>query len=103
MNQRKLVGPQNDLTGQRFGKLVAIKPESSNQYGYYWLCKCDCGEVTIARAARLRAGDALSCGCQQGPAKTKRTKATKPKPEKIPWGPGHIINWKEYFNAYSID
>ena len=53
-----------DLTGQRFGRLEAIKPSHKDSYGkWHWLCKCDCGnEVTISRA-HLRDGNTKSCGC----------------------------------------
>lgn len=56
-----------DITGQKFGKLTALyrdesKPKGKSQYAY-WICKCDCGNITSVRGAHLRAGEALSCGC----------------------------------------
>lgn len=52
-----------DLTGIRFGKLVAIKPCGKKEKKTVWLCKCDCGnEVEIVGTA-LSSGNAKSCGC----------------------------------------
>lgn len=63
-----------DISGQRFGKLVAIKRAyyKKNQ-GYLWLCKCDCGGECLVPAARLRNGNTRSCGC----LKPKRTPIDK--------------------------
>lgn len=53
-----------DLTGQRFGRLVAVKCTSTKQNGnYMWLCKCDCGAETVVKADHLRRGETISCGC----------------------------------------
>lgn len=55
-----------DLTGKRFGKLVAIKllPKSKGQYGTsrWWLCRCDCGNYTNAPTGQLNIGSIQSCG-----------------------------------------
>lgn len=53
-----------DLTGQRFGRLVAIEPVGkSNSHGVLWRCKCDCGKEVDTRANYLRNGGTTSCGC----------------------------------------
>lgn len=52
-----------DISGQRFGKLVAIEPTSKIRTGYLWKCQCDCGNETQALAATLRYGKKVSCGC----------------------------------------
>lgn len=55
-----------DITGQRFGRLVALKVAGKNKYGrYLWLCKCDCGNEKIAAGNDLRRGATKSCGCFQ--------------------------------------
>ena len=54
-----------DLTGQRFGKLVAKKYMFSDRHGRYWLCECDCGKEKIANTCELRRGDVVSCGCKR--------------------------------------
>ncbi|MCL1791004.1 MAG: AP2 domain-containing protein [Peptococcaceae bacterium] len=51
-----------DLSGQRFGRLVAISFESKKKNSY-WTCKCDCGNETSVSANSLRLGEIKSCGC----------------------------------------
>ena len=56
-----------DLTGQRFGKLIAIKPtDDRRNRSVMWECKCDCGNTTYVRAIALRPGGTNSCGCEHG-------------------------------------
>tara|TARA_Y100000310_G_scaffold91334_1_gene88687 strand:+ start:7367 stop:8404 length:1038 start_codon:yes stop_codon:yes gene_type:complete len=50
-----------DLTGQRFGRLVAIRRISSSPT--YWLCRCDCGKPRKIFMGNLRSGVTKSCGC----------------------------------------
>ena len=55
-----------DITGKRFGKLVAIKKLRSGGRkggGSIWLCQCDCGNTTESSVANLNIGDKRSCGC----------------------------------------
>ena len=54
-----------DLTGQRFGRLVAIKIVSRDDKNRKpkWLCKCDCGKETIVGSTDLLSGTTKSCGC----------------------------------------
>ncbi len=56
-----------DLTGQRFGRLVALeraeKPKNKKTKGTYWLCQCDCGEQQYVLGIGLRSKWAKSCGC----------------------------------------
>lgn len=52
-----------DLSGQRFGRLVAISPAPKTKKRTQWLCKCDCGNETIVDTADLRRGHTQSCGC----------------------------------------
>lgn len=47
-----------DITGQRFGRLVAVSYEPGK-----WLCRCDCGKTTLATGGNLRSGNTTSCGC----------------------------------------
>jgi hypothetical protein len=55
-----------DLTGQRFGRLIAIKPIGKHKNrSIIWECKCDCGCITQALSARLKTGEKRSCGCLQ--------------------------------------
>ena len=53
-----------DITGQRFGKLIAIKPiEEKKRSTLQWLCQCDCGRRCIVDGSFLRRGLTQSCGC----------------------------------------
>lgn len=53
-----------DITGQRFGKLVALNYEIKNQKTY-WKCQCDCGNITTVAGSNLKNGHTQSCGCIQ--------------------------------------
>ena len=53
-----------DLTGQRFVRLVALRPTEERQNGgVVWLCLCDCGNICKIRSGHLRDGSTKSCGC----------------------------------------
>lgn len=56
-----------DLTGQRFGKLVALYPIYSNDKNKHtkWHCQCDCGNECDIDMGNLRSGKSQSCGCTQ--------------------------------------
>lgn len=53
-----------DLTGQRFGRLLAVKyaGQSKNRM-FLFHCKCDCGTEKEIRANHLVRGEVKSCGC----------------------------------------
>jgi 5-methylcytosine-specific restriction endonuclease McrA len=65
-------GLSKDFTGERFGRLVALKrfprgysmPAGGIDTGY--LCLCDCGKEFMARSGSLQSGQTLSCGCLTG-------------------------------------
>lgn len=53
-----------DLTGKRFGRLVATKRLDQNKAKQYrWLCICDCGNEHIVVNTQLVSGKSNSCGC----------------------------------------
>lgn len=53
-----------DLTGQRFGKLVALEPTDQRSGSFVvWKCQCDCGNITYASVGNLKTGHVKSCGC----------------------------------------
>lgn len=56
-----------DLTGQRFGRLVALYPteKRSKGNGVIWLCHCDCGNLKEIVSNSLLSGVTKSCGCLQ--------------------------------------
>lgn len=58
------MGRRLELTGQRFGKLVAIKVVGKDESGcLFWKCRCDCGEEPRVKASSLISGYTKSCGC----------------------------------------
>jgi hypothetical protein len=61
------VSAGKDITGWRFGRLVAIEQVSVEKAGAYWKCSCDCGRGHVASGRLLRAGRIKSCGCLQPP------------------------------------
>ena len=52
-----------NITGQRFGKLVALKKVESRKGNTYWLCQCDCGNQKEIQTSHLTSGLTKSCGC----------------------------------------
>lgn len=50
--------------GERYGQLTVIAqhPERLHK-GIAWLCRCDCGETTVATTTHLASGSKKSCGC----------------------------------------
>jgi hypothetical protein len=64
-----------DVTGQRFGNLVAIEYSRTENKRAMWLCRCDCGATKVVAGKYLRTGGTKSCGCQRG-------RPGQPKPRK---------------------
>ena len=59
---------KRDISGQRFGRLVAEKIVGENEYPCgakitLWECKCDCGNTTVLPISALTSGNTMSCGC----------------------------------------
>ena len=53
-----------DLSGQKFGRLSVVRAVGRNKTGrVLWLCKCECGNMTIAVASSLKRLAVKSCGC----------------------------------------
>ena len=54
-----------DITGQKFGRLTAIKmlEYSDKCHSYYWEFKCDCGKIVAINKNSVTSGHTLSCGC----------------------------------------
>lgn len=57
----------SEFKGQRFGRLVVIERdclrEIRKEHDSNWICKCDCGEMTVVSRGNLLSGDIKSCGC----------------------------------------
>jgi hypothetical protein len=50
-----------DLTGQRFGKLIAIEKSNNKGKKIVWKCLCDCGEFHYVTTSNLRSGHIKHC------------------------------------------
>ena len=59
-------GKPTDITYQRFGLLVSIKPTNKRASNgtVIWECMCDCGNITYVPLGQLVRGHTLSCGCR---------------------------------------
>lgn len=73
------IGKVKDITGQRFGRLVALelvgfKADAKGNKKAVWLCKCDCGNSIEVCGIDLRSGHIKSCGCIHKEMLTKRNK-----------------------------
>ena len=68
----------SDLTGRRFGKLVAVSHyvtrNGSGRSKRVWVCLCDCGIETRANPDNLKNGTTKSCGCLRTDVCLERTK-----------------------------
>ena len=56
----------NNLTNQRFGKLIALYPIDEFRVSgdsIVWHCKCDCGNEKDVKSDSLLKGATSSCGC----------------------------------------
>jgi hypothetical protein len=51
-------GPDEDLTGRRFGKLLVLGYVSRGR----WDAACNCGRATVVRTGDLNRGTAQTCG-----------------------------------------
>jgi hypothetical protein len=52
-----------DITGQRFGKLTALKRIPNTKKYSKWECFCECGGKSIVLLTNLTKGNTISCGC----------------------------------------
>ncbi len=63
-----------DLTGLRFGNLVAIRPVGNNKNNQViWECECDCGALHRTIAGHLRSGHTTRCRSCAYSAAAKKT------------------------------
>jgi len=64
-----------NLTGKRFGKLIALEPtdqRASNKF-VVWKCKCDCGNFCYVSSSNLNRQLTQSCGCLKSQGELKLT------------------------------
>lgn len=58
---------QNDISGQRFGNLVAVMPiaRKGRHRAIVWLWQCDCGKQIKRISSDIKRGHQKSCGCMR--------------------------------------
>lgn len=66
----KRSGQLEDLTGKKFHMWTVLEYVGHGK----WKCQCDCGNIGIRNAHKLKIGNAKNCGCYKYPVK----KSTKP-------------------------
>jgi hypothetical protein len=74
-----------DLTGLRFGRLVAdcLSDCIIKDGRRMWECRCDCGKTSIVRAGDLRGGKTQSCGCGIAAGRLKGMRVRQAKAEMV--------------------
>lgn len=72
-----LKGQIKDITGSRFGRLVAIKFSHRERDKTYWEYQCDCGNKTIKASGVVHQGSCNSCGCIKEETHKKHGYATR--------------------------
>lgn len=78
-----------DITGQRFGRLVALHrvPATGQSRQARWRCRCDCGDETEVVSDKLRRSLIKSCGCLflEVARQTHRTHGASYTPTYVTW------------------
>lgn len=76
-----------DITGKRFGQVVAIRPipERYHDGSVQWLCRCDCGQAFTCPLTILRQRAHMNCGCIGKYARRRKpnTRTTAPTPDVV--------------------
>lgn len=77
-----------DLTGQRFGRLVALQDAGRSRSGkVIWLVRCDCGVEKTVVSGDISSGRTTSCGCnrREVTANKNTTHGLSKSPEYVAW------------------
>ncbi len=53
--------PTKDLIGNNYGLLVVIAKDKKENGLQYWLCRCQCGAMTVVSRNNLESGNSQSC------------------------------------------
>lgn len=65
--KKKATFQKLELTGRRFGMLVAVSYMGKEKFGgSLWLCQCDCGGTRAVMASQLNTNRITQCGCVTG-------------------------------------
>lgn len=78
-----------DVTGERYGKLVALEFVKRRKQQTMWRFRCDCGKDTIACVADVRYGRTASCSCCKPTPKGGTPKGKRVEDVSRPWERNH--------------
>lgn len=74
------MGTKLNISGERYGRLVVIAyHDMSTSRKSRWVCRCDCGNETVAIGNDLRSGAQISCGCARVEAASENMRAAATK------------------------
>lgn len=69
------MGAKKNLVGQKFGKLTILsevpKEQRLNPKKVFWVCQCECGNITNVPTSNLTNGHTTSCGCKRAESMAK--------------------------------
>lgn len=97
-----------DVTGQRFGGLLAISPTADRYRGeVLWLCKCNCGNYCRVSASRMKAGLRTTCGCSADVDRARRINVVHKEfntkgPRKKHYAAGAAMKAKAFLNRLGL-
>lgn len=57
------MGKFKDIQGQRFNNLTVLNLSDKTNRGFWWICKCDCGNEVRVLGSNIIRGHSKSCGC----------------------------------------
>lgn len=60
----------NDIIGKQFNKLTVLKYAEYSNGCHYYICKCECGNISRVERRNLIRGSTKSCGCLRKCKKT---------------------------------
>lgn len=74
-----------DYSGEKFGRLTVLHFSQKKKGRYFWLCRCDCGNIKEACIEDLKSGNTKSCGClrKENPLRMKINNLSKTRIHKI--------------------
>lgn len=66
-------GRISNLTGSQFGQLTVMEFHSIRKRRAHWKCRCECGEMILAKGHDLLQGCIKHCGCGKGTHKMSKS------------------------------
>lgn len=88
-----------DLTGQRFGKVIVEEYVPIKNKPAKWKCICDCGNVVMATTQELKNGRKRNCGCEKELEHKKKIEYLKGRK----FGKLTFLEWIPYSDRTSVN